>query len=239
MSARRAIDDLVTTAPGRAAADALIRYFSATLEDAAHIPREGPALLVGNHGAFGVDAFILGALLAREVGRMPTWLAERQLWRVPGAPRVLDALGAIEGEPVAALRRLEAGELVVVYPGGILDSYKLASERHRLQWGSRAGFARLAMQARAPIVPIAACGGDDIYRVIAREPGLGKLLFGDARYNFPIVLGRRGTLLPRKVRVTMRAHAPVDTAGDPSSPADVERVRAETHEALRRTLEAH
>jgi hypothetical protein len=30
----------------------------------------------------------------------------------------------------------------------------------------------------------------------------------------------------------------VHTGGDPASPADVERVRAETHEALRETLDA-
>lgn len=235
----RGIDEWVGTRTGQRLARGLIDYFSATITGADHVPRRGGALLVGNHGVFGLDAFILAALLARDVGRMPTWLGERHLWATPLLPRALDFVGAIEGEPEAATRHLSRGELVVVYPGGIHDSFKPASERHRLQWGSRAGFARVAMRARVPVVPVAACGVDDAYRVVAREPGLGRLLFGDARYNFPIVLGRRGTLLPRRVPVSFHVLAPIDTRGDVAMADDVERVRAATHDALTQVLSRH
>jgi len=232
----RDIDKWIDTDVGRRLVREVIEYFSASIVGLEHVPRAGGALLVGNHGAFGLDAFILGALLAKELGRLPTWLGERQLWMVPLLPRALAYVGAIEGEREAATRHLEAGELVVVYPGGIHDSYKLSRERHRLQWGTRAGFAHVAMRARVPIVPVAACGIDDAYRVIAREPGLGKLLFGHARYNFPIALGRRGTLLPRRVPVSFHVLAPVDTHGDATRAEDVERVRAATHDALTTVL---
>lgn len=235
----REIDKWLDTDVGQRAARAVIDYFSASVVGLEHVPREGGALLVGNHGVFGLDAFILGALLAKELGRLPTWLGERQLWMVPLLPRALAYVGAIEGERETATRHLEAGELVVVYPGGIHDSFKLSRERHRLQWGARAGFAHIAMRARVPIVPVAACGIDDAYRVIAREPGLGKLLFGDARYNFPIVLGRRGTLVPRKVPVSFHVLAPIDTSGDTARAEDVERVRAATHDALEGVLSVH
>jgi 1-acyl-sn-glycerol-3-phosphate acyltransferase len=235
----RGIDRWIDTAEGRGLARALIDYFPATLEGLEHLPREGGALLVGNHGVFGLDAFILGALLATELGRLPTWLGERHLWATPLLPRALAYVGAIPGERASAQRHLEAGELVVVYPGGIHDSFKHSRDRHRLMWGERAGFAHVAMEARVPIVPIAACGIDDLYRVLGREPGLGKLLFGDARYNFPLVLGRRGTLLPRRRPVTFRALAPIDTAGDPARAEDVSRVREQTRAALERALGDH
>lgn len=232
----RGIDDWVGTRAGLRLANAIIDYFPATLAGLEHVPREGGALIVGNHGTFGLDAFILGAFLSRELGRLPTWLAERHLWTIPLLPRVLAYVRAIEGEPEAAVRHLAAGELVVVYPGGIHDSYKSWRDRHRLKWGTRSGFARVAMRAEVPIVPVAACGIDDAYRVLAREPGLGKLLFGDARYNFPIALGRRGTLLPKKVPVTFRVLPPIDTRGDAASADDVERVRRETHDTLTQVL---
>ena len=224
---------------GRAIVTRIIGYFSATLLGGENIPRTGGALLVGNHGVFGFDAFVLGALLARHVGRMPTWLADRHLWLTPGFGLALDFAGAIRGERKQAVAHLEAGNLVVVYPGGIFDSYKLARDRHRLKWGNRAGFARVAMTAKVPIVPIAACGVDDIYRIVAREPGLGNLLFGDSRYNLPIALGRLGTLFPKKVPVTIRALPPIVTDGDPESAADVERIRAATYWALQRELDRH
>ncbi len=236
MSARD-IDKWIDTDVGRRVAREVIDYFSASIIGLEHVPRTGGALLVGNHGAFGLDAFILGALLATELGRLPTWLGERTLWQMPLLPRALSYVGAIRGEREAATRRLEAGELVVVYPGGIHDSYKLSRDRHRLQWGSRAGFAHVAIRARVPILPVAACGIDDAYLVIGREPGLGKLLLGDARYNFPIALGRRGTLVPRKVPVSFHVLAPIDTSGDAASEDDVERVRGATHHALTSVLE--
>jgi len=234
----RPIDHFPDTLPGRLLVGAIARYFSAKFLGEENVPRTGGALLVGNHGVFGFDAFVLGALLARDVRRMPTWLADRHLWLTPGLGRALDFVGAIKGERASAVEHLASGDLVVVYPGGIFDSYKLARDRHRLKWGNRSGFARVAMMAGVPIIPVAALGVDDIYRVIAREPGLGRLLFGDARYNMPIVLGRWGTVLPRPAKVTIHALPPVDTSGDPARPEDVERVRAATYRALQTRLDA-
>jgi 1-acyl-sn-glycerol-3-phosphate acyltransferase len=235
--ARRPIDGYIDSLPARAVIRAVISYFSAELVGRENVPQKGGALLVGNHGVFGFDAAILGALLARDVGRLPTWLADRHLWLTPGFGLTLDFAGAIKGERATAVAELQAGELVVVYPGGIFDSYKLARDRHRLKWGNRAGFARVAMMARVPIVPIAACGVDDIYRIVAREPGLGNLLFGDSRYNFPIALGRLGTPLPKRVPVKIHALAPIATEGDPARPEDVEHVRAATYRALQEKLD--
>lgn len=235
--ALRPIDEWMDTIAGRAVIRAVVGYFSATFVGAENIPKKSGALLVGNHGVFGFDAFVLGALLARDIGRMPVWLADRHLWRTPGFGAALDFAGAIKGERSSAVTHLQEGELVVVYPGGIFDSYKLARDRHRLKWGNRAGFARVAMMAGVPIVPIAACGVDDMYRVVAREPGLGDLLFGDSRYNFPIALGRLGTPIPKKVPVTIRALPHIDTSGDASRPEDVERVRAATYRAIQETLD--
>lgn len=199
--------------------DAVLRYFYVELVGAHHVPAAGGALLVANHGPFGFDAVVLGALLARHA-RIPRWLADRNLWRTPGLGAALDFVGAIPGEPDGAVSLLERGELVVVYPGGVFDSFKPHAERHKLQWRKRAGFARVALRARVPIVPVAACGVDDIYRVVAREPGFGKWVFGDERYNFPIVLGRMLTLVPRRVKVTVEVlapHAPVGSADDEAS----------------------
>jgi hypothetical protein len=53
------------------------------------------------------------------------------------------------------------------------------------------------------------------------------------------VLGRRGTLLPRRRPVTFRALAPIDTAGDPARAEDVSRVREQTRAALERALGDH
>ena len=75
------------------------------------------------------------------------WLAEHNLWRIPGFGLLASLVDAVPGERELAVSMLQRGELVVVYPGGIRDSFKLSSQRQKLQWGKRAGFAKVAMSA--------------------------------------------------------------------------------------------
>lgn len=234
----RAIERFAGSPAGRLLIDRLLAHFSTTLTGKGNLPARGGALLVVNHGLGGIDCVVLGALLARDLGRLPFWLGERNLWRLPGLGRVLDFASAVPGEPAAAVDILRRGELVIVYPGGINDSFKLSTERHRLKWGNRNGFARVAMTAGVPIVPIAACGVDDMYTVLGHEHWLGRALLGDARYDLPLAFGRWGTLLPRRVQVTIRALPPVPTQGDPTSEADIERVRAAVFDAVQAALDA-
>jgi len=236
--APRSIERFAATAAGRALIERVTGYFSASMEGLEYIPRSGGALLVANHGMNGFDGIVLGALLRREAGRLPFWLAERNLWKIPGFGLLADFIDAVPGERESAVSILRRGELVAVYPGGIRDSFKLSSQRQKLQWGKRSGFARVAMAAGVPIVPVAAIGVDDMYTVLAREPWVGRALLGDSKYDLPIAFGRWGTVVPRPARVTIRALPPVDTSGDPESEADVERVRAAVFEAVQGALDA-
>lgn len=232
----RALSD---TPVGRVLRDIPIAYFHATMEGAEHIPAEGGALLVGNHAMTGLDGFVLGSLVQKETGRHVRFLGERNLFRLPVLREVLHGFGAVAGEPKKATQLLERGELVGVYPGGIDDSWKLTStQKYQLQWGNRAGFARVAMRAKVPIIPVAAIGIDEMYDVVAREPVLGRMLFGSPRYDLPLALGALGTPIPRRVPQQYLVQEPIDTSGDPEDRADVERVRAATFHAIDSVLQA-
>lgn len=222
----------VETRIGRFLRDLPIAYFRATLEGQDHVPRDSGALLVGNHALLGLDAFVLAALVLRDTSRYVRFLGEKNLWSIPGLGRALTSVGAIPGVPGGAIALLEAGELVGVYPGGADDSFKLEEERYRLKWGRRAGFARVAMRAEVPIVPVAGLGIDEMYRVVGREPWIGRRIFGSPRYDIPIAFGVLGTLIPHRVTQRFVALPPIDTRGDPDRPKDVERVRAATETAL-------
>ena len=121
---RTFISELAQTPFGALVRDLPIKYFSAKLEHADRIPREGGALVVANHAFLGLDGFVLGALLMRETGRVPRFLGDRNLFRIPLLAGALVGVGAIAGEPERAVELLEAGELVCVYPGGVDDSFK-------------------------------------------------------------------------------------------------------------------
>jgi 1-acyl-sn-glycerol-3-phosphate acyltransferase len=229
------VRSFLRTAPGRTVLSLVIDYFQATLEGAEHIPREGGALVVSNHALFALDTAVFGALVVRDIGRNPRFLADRNLWKIPGFRQLITAIGALPGEPSAAEELLRRGELVVVYPGGVDDSLKLSHERYQLKWKERSGFARVAMAAKAPIIPVVGFGIDEMYRVVGHERFIGRRVFGSPRYDLPIAFGAFGTMLPRPSKQTFRVLPPIDTTGDPASKSDVERVRSATWKAL----EAH
>jgi 1-acyl-sn-glycerol-3-phosphate acyltransferase len=221
-----------STESGVRLARLIASQFQAQLHDDERLPRAGGALFVGNHSLLGVDSVVLAALLMAETGRAPRFLTERNLSKIPGFKQLLLALGAIPGVPEDATRLLEEGELVGVYPGGIDDSFKLSREAYTLKWGNRAGFARVAMRAGAPIVPIAATGIDEIFEVDRREGFFGRLLFGRDRYDLPLPR----SIIPRRVPLDFFVLPPIDTSGDPDDPEAVERVRRATWEALESVL---
>jgi 1-acyl-sn-glycerol-3-phosphate acyltransferase len=231
---------LAPTSLQRLASTQLGRRFSGALADAAdarlvgveNVPLAGGALLVGNHALLGLDAFPLTALIIVHTGRAPRFLGERNLWRMPGLRRVLDAVGAIPGTPDDAVRLLAEGELVCVYPGGIDDSFKPSREAYTLKWGERAGFARVAIRAGVPIVPIAATGVDEIFEVKRHEHFLGRRFGGAPRYDIPLP----ENLWPRRVPLEYHALAAIDTRGDVEDPSVVERVRLATRGAIEGVL---
>jgi 1-acyl-sn-glycerol-3-phosphate acyltransferase len=224
------------TRTGHASLSAITGYFHAILEGGENIPASGGALIVSNHALFALDAAVLGAILVRDFGRFPRFLADRNLFRIPGLRELITAIGALPGEPHAAEDLLRAGELVIVYPGGVDDSLKLSSQRYQLQWKTRAGFARVAIAAQVPLVPVVGYGIDDMYTVVGREHIIGRTLFGSARYDLPLGFGAFGTILPKRCVQTYVALPPIDTHGDPKNPADVERVRAAAYEAIESRL---
>jgi 1-acyl-sn-glycerol-3-phosphate acyltransferase len=213
-------------------ARALAAQLSATLHDGDRIPRQGPALLVGNHALLGLDSVALAATLLADGHRLPRFLAEKNLFRLPGVRAALAALGAIPGRPEEAVALLEAGELVCVYPGGVDDSFKLSAEAYTLKWGERQGFARVALRAGAPIVPIAATGVDELFAVPRREGWLGRTLLGSSRYDLPVP----DSLVPNRVPLDYFVLPPIAPEGDAGDAAAVARLRAATWEALEGVL---
>jgi 1-acyl-sn-glycerol-3-phosphate acyltransferase len=223
------------TRTGQRGARALVDHFPARLHAQENLPPEGPALLVGNHALFGFDTLVLTALMLLETPRKPRFLAERIFWKIPGWGPALLAAGAVPGEPGAAVELLRQGEIVIVYPGGIDDSFKPPAEAYRLKWGTRAGFARVAMRAGAPIIPVAAVGVDELFEVRWREPLVGRRLFGSSRYDLPVP----ARILPRKIPLDYHLQPPLPAPGDPEDPAAVERVRSATQASLEQILAPH
>ena len=138
-------------------------YFNVTVFGIDNVPPNGRGMLVGNHsGGIALDgAMVLASLfLEMEPPRIAHGMADKFIERVPFGAMMSNKLGHFTGLPQHASRLLEDERLLMVFPEGSRGTAKLYGDRHHLvRFGS--GFIRLALKARAPIIPFAFLGGGE------------------------------------------------------------------------------
>jgi 1-acyl-sn-glycerol-3-phosphate acyltransferase len=131
-------------------------------ENCENVPRAGPAILASNHLSFS-DHFFAPLPLPRKVvflakseyftGRGLKGLAQRAFLSGVGQIPVDRSGGAASERALqTGLRLLASGELLGIYPEGT------RTPDGRLYRG-HTGVARLALEARAPVIPTAMIGG--------------------------------------------------------------------------------
>ncbi|MFE3544840.1 lysophospholipid acyltransferase family protein [Nocardia sp. NPDC059177] len=209
-----------------------------------NIPADGPVLIVANHNLLGgLDAPLLMPAVLRSRGRLVRGLAEHVLMQ-PGLRAILHRFGAVRGTRSNCLALLEQGEAVVVFPGGGREAIRRKGEKYVLKWEGRTGFARMAIQAGVPIVPLAMIGIDDAYDIVfdGQHPVMRPLrwtcdLLGiNPELNPPLVKGIGPTPIPRPERFYFSAGTPIDPT--PWLEAeDVDGAAADLRDVVRKSLE--
>lgn len=190
------------------ALDRFGRKIRVELQGLQNLP-EGRALLVANH-AFGFDIAFAAARIHAETGRRVWALGEHAWWSVPGVRRLAAAVGTVDGTPANVDALLGADELVLVLPGGLREALKPRELRYRLLWGHRYGFVNAALRNGAPLVPLAAIGGDDLFNLV------GNAFARSRRLHLPFALPRPAHLVP-----VPHPHALRFVIGEPIPVADV------------------
>jgi 1-acyl-sn-glycerol-3-phosphate acyltransferase len=158
----------------------LVRLFHrARLEGVENLPESGPFLLVANHsgglGAAEINAFI--ALYAARFGSSRplagfAFSGSFDLW--PLAP-LLAGVGAIPSTYEAAASALSSGVPILVFPGGDREALRPVWRAHRVDFGGRSGFVRIARRAWVPIVPMGIRGSHYTAPVLFRSELLATL----------------------------------------------------------------
>jgi len=172
------------------------RWHGAACSGAERLP-PGAALLIGNHGLFGLEVPIFFYLVHHHTGRIPIGLADRRVFAWQPMRHVLARCGGHIGTIDNGLALLGQRDLVVCYPGGAREVFKARNQRYQLAWDRACGFARLAIRAGVVIVPFAALGVDDSYRNLGHLPGTRALL---GRYAPPLAIGLGPLPLPVRFR---------------------------------------
>lgn len=206
------------------------RYWRVSVHGAELLP-SGPAVLVANHsGAIPLDGAILHEAVRRERPELaePRWLVEDQVFYAPFIGTLFNRLGAIRACPENALRLLDSGHPVMVFPEGVYGLSKPFGERYQLKRLGRGGFAKLALRAGVPIVPVAIVGAEESLPLLAKLPGR----FLGLPY-LPL------TTMPLPAKWTVRFGAPLKPQrAAAEDPAEVDRLVEQTRASIEGMLQA-
>ena len=131
---------------------------------AENLPKSGPVIVISNHLSY-VDALVFAHFLYGN-GRAVRYLGKDSVFKIPILGKIIASSGQI---PVAresdkashaldsALGLLQAGHCVGIYPEGTLT-------RDPKLWPmvAKTGIARLAIISKAPVIPIAQWGDQNL-----------------------------------------------------------------------------
>lgn len=140
-------------------------WFDWTLEGIENIPRKGPVLLAFNHISY-LDP-LAAAYVVDKAHRVPRFLAKSELfqdkkiaWVLKGAKQIEVRRGTASA-PMAldnAVRSLEKGECVVVFPEGTVTT-----DPDLQPMRPKSGTARLSLATGAPVIPCAVWGTQNVW----------------------------------------------------------------------------
>jgi 1-acyl-sn-glycerol-3-phosphate acyltransferase len=172
------------------------RYFRLEVRGGENIP-PGGCLVVGCHsGVLPYDAALALVAIERETGRLARSIGDRFWGRLGPVERYLRRRGAIVGEPRETAALLNAGNVVLLMPGGTADMtrpywrdpYRVL--RHKGWAAGRGGFVKVALAAGVPIVPMAIVGAEETHVMLWNAELLARLLgapfFPILAFPFPL-----------------------------------------------------
>ncbi len=153
----------------------LFPYARFDIEGVESIPKDGGAIMVGNHRSY-FDVTALGMVLA-QAGRPARFLGKKEVFDAPLVGQAARALGGIRvdrgtgnDQPLEdAADALVAGELVALMPQGTIPRGRaFFAPELKGRWGA----VRLARMAGAPLVPVGLWGTEKVWPRSARVPNV-------------------------------------------------------------------
>ena len=153
----------------------LFPYARFELSGIENIPKDGPAIIVGNHRSY-FDPMAMAMAFAR-TNRTVRFLGKKEVFDAPIVGQLAAAMGGIRvdratgsDEPLkAAVEALEFGDMVAIMPQGTIPrGLAFFDPVLKGRWGA----ARLAAMTGAPVIPIGLWGTEKVWPRSARLPNV-------------------------------------------------------------------
>ena len=186
-----------------------------------------PALYVTNHTVYGLtDGLLFGLELFRRKEIFIRPLVDNMHFEIPVWKDFIQKIGFVRASRDNCTALMQAGENVMVFPGGTREVCKRKGEAHQLIWQDHLGFARMAIQFGYDIIPVAQVGGDDMFDIVAdaddimkswigrflRDSGIAKKYLHGGAHIPPITKGLFGLGIPKPVKLYISFGERIDTS---------------------------
>lgn len=152
-------------------------YFRVDTYDIDRVP-EGRGLLIGNHSsqmAYDGMMVAMAMLLEGDPPRAVRAMIEKFFQTQPFVNVTMARSGQLTGLPENCEGLLEDEQLIMVFPEGARGGGKTVWKRYELQQFGQ-GFLRMALKAKAPIIPFAFIGGEEACASLVDIKPLARLL---------------------------------------------------------------
>ena len=214
-------------------------YFRVEVDGIEHVPMDGGAVLVANHGgaALPYDGAMLSLSVMNEasIPRRVRVIGTEIFNMLPFVSHLYRKVGAAYAARDDARELLRRGHLLGVFPEGEHGFMKPVWEAYRVGRLGRGGFADLAEEAGVPIVPVAIVGSEEVHPAVMvskRLAQLVRLIFPEQRVEeIAVALNP----IPLPIRWRIRFLPPLEPCG-PDRPIDTLE-RLERAEDVRRSIQ--
>lgn len=207
-------------------------YYRAEIEGSEHLSDKASLMVSTHNGSMAMpELWCLAMAFWRRFGiETPAYgLMHKAAFNIPMLGPALTKCGAIPANQKNGSISLRAGFPTLVCPGGDIDTLKPYWKRHKIVFGNRKGFIKLAIREQVPIIPIISVGAHETLLVLnegkrtAEILGLKKFFrikVAPMTFSFPFGLTPAGLFsIPLPSKVQLRILPPIDLA-EPTWAAD-------------------
>ncbi len=202
-------------------------YFKPVFLGTEHLDASRPALYVGNHTLYSIDAGLMMDYVYRKHGIFLRALGDHIHFQLPVWGPLLKRFGVVPGTPDNCSELMQQGHSILVFPGGAREVMRRRSDHDHLVWKQRLGFARMAMTHGYDIVPFASVGPNESWKIVldandVQQSRLWPLLAKSRRVRdltrdgdliAPLVRGISVTPIPKPQRFYFAFGERISTAG--------------------------
>ena len=153
------------------------------------IPRTGPAVVIVYHGFIPLDMYFFQNYTKSYIRKDSITMVADFVMNIPILGWIIKIGGGVPADPKVAIEHLKKGGLLIVAPGGVREAMTPTISDYNILWGKRSGFATIARDAGAKIIPMFTQNIREVFLVLGGENKFIQWLYDKTKLPFTFFVG--------------------------------------------------